>query len=190
MRWTLTSLLLLPFLSLSIVAHAEALDDISITNTAIGFDAQFSLPVSFTTDPFQYANYFFSYGPVPGTFNGKPTIFGLTYYPQTSAFGPILTGIGAGSLNGFLQGFQTNITYYPPSPYETLTILPGSYGAVGSLGNSGTLYPLEIIVTPESATVTPEPPTLLLVGTALFVSAMLLAERHRSQRASGLVVHP
>ena len=181
MRSALARLALLPLLALPLAAAADPLDDISITNTAIGFDAEFSLPASFTTIPFYFGNYEFVYGPEPGTFNGQPTVFDLAFYPFTSAFGPILTGIGAGSLNGFLQNFQNTITYYPPTPYETLTIVPGSYVSSASLGNSGTVYFLDVTVTPESATVTPEPPTLLLVGTVLLASAMLLAGKHRSE---------
>ena len=179
MRSTLASLALLPLLCLPSAARANSIDDISITNTAIGFDAEFSLPVSLTTDPNQYGSYFFSYGPVPGTFDGSPTIFTPAYYPYTGIFGPVTFGIGGANLEGFPQN---TITYYPPTPYATLTLLPGSYVVAGNFNGGpygGSRYFFDVTVTPESATITPEPPTLLLAGTALLASAMLLAARHR-----------
>jgi hypothetical protein len=178
MRSRLLSIALLPLfvLALALPAHADPMDDFTITGGGATID--FSLPAS-TTQPCCGLPDQFNFGQVSGTVNGVNQFIGVNF----------ITGSGCAVCHTILLSYpSTNWTLdLPPlygitysgtiaNPEETLTFIPGDY----TTQTFGTLPPFasfDIKVTPETAA-TPEPAAFLFLITAAL--GLPLVKRRRA----------
>lgn len=177
MRPTARCLAFLPLLLLILAspAHADSMDDFTITGPDVTID--FSLPAS-NTQPCCGSIGQFNYGSVTGTVNGVTDSIEVNF----------ITGSGCAECDSILLGYpSTSWTIYLPPLYgitysgtypnqdETLTFLPGDYMTEG-YSQPYDYAEFEIKVTPE-ITATPEPPTLLLFLTVAALGGLLI-KRH------------
>ena len=187
MRSAARCLALLPLLLLLVAlpAHADPMDDFTITGGGATID--FSLPAS-TTQPCMScigsSNDQFNFGAVTGTVNGVSQSIHLNF----------VVGAGCAECETILLSYPSTswtidlpalygITYSGTYPNQdvTLTFVPGDYmtGGYNDSQPFGTV-PFEITITPETAP-TPEPPTLVLSGfAAASLCGLLLMKRRRT----------
>lgn len=167
------ALLPLLLLALALPAHADPMDNFTITGGGQTID--FYLPAS-TTQPCCSNIGQFNFGQVTGTVNGVSELIGVNF----------ITGSGCAVCGTILLEYpSTNWTIFLPSLYgitysgnyedETLTFIPGDYPTEG-YSQPYYYQDFEINVTSETAA-TPEPPTLLLVAAAALGGFLLMRRR-------------
>jgi len=171
-RWF--ALLPLFVLVLARPAHADPMDNFSITSTGLAID--FSLPAS-TTGQFEAAFGQDNFGQVSGTVNGVNELIGVN----------LITGMGCAECQTILVNYDsTNWTILlPATPLynltpagamgETLTFNPGDYMTDG-YSQPFDYADFEIKVTPGTAA-TPEPPTIFLFAAAGLGGALVMRRR-------------
>jgi hypothetical protein len=156
-------------------AHADPMDNFSITGNGLSID--FSVPVS-TTAIYTEIQDQFQLGPLMGTVNGADATISSNFVTMTPcAVCPAIL------LSYHVGGTYGNLTLELPSLYEitpasgmdeTFTFLTGTYMAATIPIYYGGIY--EIQITPETTT-TPEPPTLFLFAAAAFGGLLLTRRR-------------
>lgn len=169
------ALLPLFLLVLALPAHADPMNDFSITGGGATID--FSLPAT-TTGQFQAPIGQDNFGQVSGTVNGVSELIGVNF----------ITGFGCAECGTVLVNYpSTGWTIDIPSGLytltpagalgETLTFNPGDYMAVG-YNNSQPFghVPFEIKVTSDAAA-TPEPATIFSLITAALALPLLRRRR-------------
>lgn len=181
MRSAFCRLALLPLLALPLAARAVPIDDFAVSGPG-GYSAVIQIPSSFTGPDGSFYNGLYLTS-LAGTVNGMPSSFNLTFlFPGACAVCGTITGAAPDIL--FLPDLFA--ATYPSQGTETLTLVPGTYATVARSFPPGPNpgAPYTITITSEASNVTPEPPTLLLLGTAMVGSAALLARRARRTGAT------
>lgn len=166
----LLALLLTPCLPLT--ARADTLD--SFTVVGGGLDIALSLPTS-TTLPIAFLTGQFQPGPVAGTVNGVSESISTNF----------LYGTGCAVCSTLLLHFDSQTLFIglpslwqvtsPAAGLETFSFLAGTYNAPSQSPSGGPVYTINI--TPQASAVTPEPPPLVLVCTAVLAGGALLRRR-------------
>ena len=183
MRSRLFCIALLPLfvLALALPAHADPMDDFTITGGGATID--FSLPASITQvcmSCLGAPNDQFNVGSVTGTVNGVSQTIHLNF----------VVGSGCAECETILLSYPStawtinlpplyDITFSGTYPNQdvTLTFIPGDYMTEG-YSQPSDYQQFEIKVTPETAP-TPEPPTLFLSALAAASLCGLLLMKRR-----------
>lgn len=189
-RFFFASTVIASVLALPLAAHADAIDDFVLTGG--GHTLSYSLPAT-TTFPDDPSVEFFNA-------TATTTIDGVPGYTVTGAYDAIPSNIGTlqlyvpESIFGYpsilFQGPQLVSTVLVPStdpnnPFDiAATFIPGTYALTGegmsSPFDSGPSLPYTLTITPDTATaMTPEPSSLLLLGTGLLGFAGLATTKRR-----------
>ncbi len=175
MRCATSLFLLLALASVACTAHADAIDQFSITSA--GLDIEFPLAPSVTAENSLLVGQYAA-PTAPGTVNGGPsTIDARFIFPGACSAcdiifvstTPLDRNAGTGGL--YEIGLPDLYEYTAVDQNDvTLSFIPGSYPSDYIVHPYYDVVSAAITVTAENTAVTPEPPTLTLAALAVLVS--------------------
>jgi PEP-CTERM motif len=189
MRPILLPLLLLSAAVSPVAAHADPIDDFTLTGG--GHTLTYSLPAVSSPSPDHY-HFTLIIPDTPAKIDGVPGYsVGTSYYPPgESVLGLVVvldlspgndffTNSGAGGLTGS-QFIDWSVVFdpnnrFPNSQYDDVaTFIPGTYALQTDLYTGYPIIHYTLTITPENPTAaTPEPASLVLLSTGLIALAAI-----------------